>query len=49
MSGKSHLASYFKKQNICFRIDAKDVNENTFFKFKTKEALIIENLNDKYS
>ena len=46
-SGKSHLASILKSKTSTFDIDAKNLNEETFFKFKTKEALIIENMNEK--
>ena len=45
-SGKSHLASILKSKTSTFEINSKDLNEETFFKFKTKEALIIENLNE---
>ena len=30
-------------------MNSNDLNEKTFFKFKTKEALIIENLDEKIS
>ena len=48
-SGKSHLASILKSKTSCLLIDSNELNENTFFKFKTKEALIIENLDKKIS
>ena len=48
-SGKSHLASILKSKTSCLWIDSKELNEKTFLKFKTKEALIIENLNEKIS
>ena len=48
-SGKSHLASMLKSKTSCLWIDSKKINEKTFLKFKTKEALIIENLNEKIS
>jgi len=48
-SGKSHLASILKSKTSALEIDSKNLNEETFFKFKTKEALIIENLNEKIS
>jgi chromosomal replication initiation ATPase DnaA len=48
-SGKSHLASMLKNKTSCLWIDSKKLNEKTFLKFKTKEALIIENLNEKIS
>ena len=48
-SGKSHLASILKNKTSCLKIDSNKINEKIFLKFKTKEALIIENLNDKIS
>ena len=48
-SGKSHLASILKNKTSCLKIDSKKLNEKIFLKFKTKEALIIENLNEKIS
>ena len=48
-SGKSHLASILKNKTSCLKIDPKELNEKIFLKFKTKEALIIENLNEKIS
>ena len=48
-SGKSHLASMLKNKTSCLWIDSKDLNEKTFLKFKTKEALILENLNETIS
>ena len=48
-SGKSHLASMLKSKTSCLWIDSKELNEKTFLKFKTNEALIIENLNEKIS
>ena len=45
-SGKSHLASMLKNKTSCLWIDSKDLNDKTFLKFKTKEALILENLNE---
>ena len=48
-SGKSHLASMLKSKTSCLWIDSNELNEKTFLKFKTKEALIIENLNEKIS
>ena len=43
-SGKSHLASILKSKTSCLLIDSNELNEKIFLKFKTKEALIIENL-----
>ena len=48
-SGKSHLASMLKSKTSCQLIESKDLNDQVFFKFKTKEALIIENLEEKVS
>ena len=48
-SGKSHLASILKNKTLCLKIDSNEINEKIFLKFKTKEALIIENLNEKVS
>ena len=48
-SGKSHLASILKSKTSCLQIEANNLNDEIFFKFKTKEALIIENLNEKAS
>ena len=46
-SGKSHLASILENKTSCLKIDSNELNEKVFLKFKTKEALIIENLNEK--
>ena len=46
-SGKSHLASILKSNTSCLQIETKDLSEEIFFKFKTKEALIIENFDEK--
>ena len=48
-SGKSHLASILKNKTSCLHIKSNELNEKIFFKFKTKEALIIENLDEKIS
>ena len=48
-SGKSHLASILKNKTSCLKIDSSKLNEKIFLKFKTKEALIIENLSEKIS
>ena len=48
-SGKSHLASLLKNKTTCLQIDSSRLNEQTILDFKTKEALIIENLNEKIS
>ena len=48
-SGKSHLASILKGKTSCLHINSKDLNEKIFLQFKTKEALIIENVDEKIS
>ena len=48
-SGKSHLVSMLKNKTQCLQIESNKLNEKIFFEFKTKEALIIENLNEKIS
>ena len=48
-SGKSHLASILKRKTQCLLIDSNNLNEKIFLKFKTKEALVIENLNENVS
>ena len=48
-SGKSHLASMLKSKTSCLWIDSNELNEKTFLTFKTKEVLIIENLNETIS
>ena len=48
-SGKSHLASILKNKTLCLQVNSNELNENIFIKYKTKEALIIENLDEKIS
>ena len=48
-SGKTHLASILKNKTSYLQLDSKDLNEQTFLKFKTKEALVIENFDDSVS
>ena len=48
-SGKSHLASILKNKTSTLEIESELLNDKIFFEFKTKEALIIENLNEKVS
>ena len=48
-SGKSHLTSILKSKISSLQIEANNLNDETFFKFKTKEVLIIENLNASVS
>ena len=48
-SGKSHLASMLKSKTSYLQIKAKNLDDEIFFKFKTKETLIIENIEEKIS
>jgi len=48
-SGKTHLATILKNKTTCLQVDANKLNEKVFLRFKTNEALIIENLNEKIS
>ena len=48
-SGKSHLASILKRKTSCLQIETKRLRDEIFFQFKTKEVLIIENLDGKVS
>ena len=48
-SGKTHLASILKSKTSTFEIESDALDDKIFFEFKTKEALIIENLNEKVS
>jgi len=48
-SGKSHLASILKNKTSCLQINSNELNEKIFIRYKTKEALIIENLDGKIS
>ena len=46
-SGKTHLASILKNKTSTLEIQSDALNDKIFFEFKTKEALIIENVNEK--
>jgi len=48
-SGKSHLASILKNKASCLQINSNELNEKIFIRYKTKETLIIENLDKKIS
>ena len=48
-SGKTHLISILKNKTSVLQIQSDQLNDKIFFKFKTKEALIIENINEKVS
>jgi len=45
-SGKSHLVSILKNKTPCLEMNAQNLDDEVFFKFKTKESLIIENFNE---
>ena len=44
-SGKSHLVSILKAKTSYLEVKPENLNEEIFFKFKTKESLVIENFN----
>ena len=46
-SGKSHLAFILKNKTSCLKINSNEIDEKTFLEFKTRETLIIENLDEK--
>ena len=48
-SGKTHLTSILQSKTSVLTIKSKTLNDKIFFKFKTKEVLIIENLDEKVS
>ena len=48
-SGKTHLASILKKKTSTLEVNSNSLSDKIFFEFKTREALIIENLNEKVS
>ena len=48
-SGKTHLTSILKSKTSCLHINSNELNDKTFLKFKTVEALIIDNLDEKIS
>jgi len=48
-SGKSHLSSILKNKTTAFDVQSNKLNDEVFFEFKTKEALIIENVNEDVS
>ena len=48
-SGKSHLSSILKNKTSCLQINSNELNEKIFTRYKIKEALIIENLDEKIS
>ena len=44
-SGKSHLSKIFETKTTCFNIESINFTNEILIKFKTKQALIIENFN----
>ena len=48
-SGKTHLISILKSKTSTLEIQSNQLDDKIFFKFKTKEVLIIENFNDNIS
>ena len=48
-SGKSHLVSILESKTSCVKVECHKINEKIFYLFKTKEALIIENFDEKVS
>ena len=46
-SGKTHLATILKKKTSTLYLKADQLNDDNFFDFKTREALILENLNEE--
>ena len=48
-SGKTHTASLLQNKTSILKIQTNELSDEIFSRFKTKEALIIENLNNKIS
>ena len=48
-SGKTHLASILGNKTSTLKVNANQIDENIFALFKTKEALIIENIDENIS
>ncbi len=48
-SGKTHLTSILKNKTTTYEIQSNKLNDKIFLQLKTKEALIIENLDSKIS
>jgi len=46
-SGKTHLTSILKNKTSYLEVYSHEINEKIFSKFKTKEILILENLDEK--
>ena len=47
-SGKSHLASIFEKKTTCIKVFSEEFSDETIKNFKTKQALIIEDLDENF-
>ena len=45
-SGKTHISSILKSKTTYLEVQSDLINDKTFFQFKSKEALIIQNLNE---
>ena len=48
-SGKTHLTAFLKSKTSTLLIEGNSINDKVLFNFKTKEALILENMNNKIS
>ena len=48
-SGKTHISSILKSKTTYLEVQSDLISDKTFFQFKSKEALIIENVNEKVS
>ena len=48
-SCKTHLVNILKNKTSSLQVNSSELNEKIFLRFKTKEALIIENLDEKVS
>jgi len=48
-SGKSHLASIFEKKTACIKVFSGKFSDETIQNFKTKQAVIIEDLDKNFS
>ena len=48
-SGKSHLASIFERKTTCIKVFSEEFSDETIQNFKTKQTLIIEDLDENFS
>ncbi len=48
-SGKSHLASILERKTTCIKVFSEEFSDETIQNFKTKQALIIEDLDENFS